>query len=103
MPRMTGKEPNPKQVEMVKGNMEKSLDVIENIWLAETRFVAGHVITVADIFGCCEIEQTKLTGYNPCEGRPKLRSWMQAVKRETNPYYDQAHEFLNRLANKSKM
>lgn len=41
-----------------------------------------------------------MTGFNPCDGRPKLTKWIKLVRESTNPYYDQAHEMLNKVAAK---
>ena len=35
--------------------------------------------------------------YDPCEGRPNMKAWMERVKNETNPYYDEAHSILNKM------
>lgn len=71
------------------------LDTIENVWLGKTNFIAGDNLSVADILAVCEIEQLKVTGYEPYEGRPKLAAWYERVKSETNPYYDEAHQAVN--------
>ena len=45
-----------------------------------------------------------MAGYDPCEGRPKLKAWLDLVKSELNPYYDQAHTLVNKISiNKSKL
>lgn len=62
-PLITGKQPDPKELEKTKKHMENTLDMIENIWLDRTKFLAGNEITVADIFGACEIEQPSMYSY----------------------------------------
>lgn len=57
-PLITGK-PTPEPVlEKAKKGMEKVLDLVENSWLASSKFVAGNEVTVADVFGVCEVQQT---------------------------------------------
>lgn len=37
-------------------------------------------------------EFLEIVGYDITQGRPKLRQWMEAVKNETNPLYDEVHK-----------
>lgn len=39
----------------------------------------------------------EIAGYNPCVGRPKLHKWLNAVKTQTNPDYDEAHSIAYKL------
>lgn len=103
LPKMFGKESNPKQVAEMKKRMETCLDTIENVWLGDNKFITGNTMTVADIFAACEIEQPRIAGYDPKEGRPKLAAWFERVKKETNPYYDEAHVYLEKIVSGSKL
>ena len=41
------------------------LDQIENIWLKNSDYLVGNTLSIADIFGACEIEQpSKLISCN---------------------------------------
>lgn len=103
LPKMFGKEQNPKQIAEMKKRMETCLDQIENIWLADNKFLAGNTLTAADIFAACEIEQPRIAGYDATVGRPKLAAWMACVKKETNPYYDEAHKIVEKAIASAKM
>uniref|UniRef100_T1GTN9 Uncharacterized protein n=1 Tax=Megaselia scalaris TaxID=36166 RepID=T1GTN9_MEGSC len=72
--------------------MEKSLDTVENQWLQNTKFIAGDKITAADIFAACEIEQTTMAGYDPTKNRPKLKTWLKAVRQNADFPYNEAHK-----------
>lgn len=117
MPIATGEPAKPERVAQLEKNMNEVLDVVENIWLANSPFLCGDQITVADIFGACEIEQPRnltfsvffclvdwfflgIAGFQPREGRPVLKAWLDRVREETNPYYDEAHSVLYKLAAK---
>uniref|UniRef100_U5ESX6 glutathione transferase n=1 Tax=Corethrella appendiculata TaxID=1370023 RepID=U5ESX6_9DIPT len=92
------------EVNESKFYMEYVLDLFENIWLQDgNKFITGNEITVADLLAACEIEQTKVTGYNACEGRPKLQKYLETVRAETNPFYDEAHKLIYKLTPKSKL
>ena len=44
--------------------------------------------------------------YNPFENRPNLSIWYERVKKETSPFYDEAHVILNKVVmknNKAKL
>lgn len=81
--------------------MEESLNHLENVWLSSSKYIVGDNLTIADLFAACEIEQVRLASYNPFEGRPKLSAWYDRVKQETNPFYDEAHVFLNKIVAKN--
>lgn len=102
LPIMSGKPAKPERVAFFEKRVVDTLDIIENIWLNNKSYLTGNQISVADIFGACEIEQTRLAGYDPYEGRPVLKEWMERVKKETSPYYEEAHAVVNKIANKHK-
>lgn len=97
-PVVLGIEVDPKEVKMCKQLMEQTLDLIENVWLNNQKFLCGNTLTAADIFAACEIEQVAVTKYNATENRPKLKAWLKNVKESTNPHYDEAHKFVHKLA-----
>ncbi|CAK9820521.1 Glutathione S-transferase theta-1 [Anthophora plagiata] len=82
--------------------LDETLDALENIWLKDKNFLVGSEISIADILCACEVEQVRIAGYNPCEGRPNIALWMERVARKTSPYYQEAHVILNKLVDKQK-
>lgn len=38
-----------------------------------------------------------IAGYHARDHFPKIKSWIEQVRNECNPYYDEAHVFLNKL------
>lgn len=128
IPFVTGEPAKPETVAQLKGPMTESLDQMEQHWLKDKPFLSGSSINIADILGACEVEQpSKLkkmnflkrcgffklkrklinfsyrsgfADYDPREGRPKLTSWLKRVSEETSPYYQKAHELLNKEAEK---
>lgn len=103
-PMMSGKPPKAEQVEFFKENMEKTLDLLENVWLesSEKKFLTTNEISFADILAACELEQPRVADYDPFEGRPKLTAWYQKVKEITNPFYEEAHVFINKIVKMNK-
>lgn len=57
---MTGKAPDDEYVaEASQKQMDETLNTIENLWLHEgKKFIGGsNEVSIADLFGACEIEQ----------------------------------------------
>lgn len=42
-----------------------------------------------------------MAGFDPTEGRPVLKQWLERVKTETQPYYDEAHAIINKIVAKA--
>lgn len=85
--------------------MEQTLDLFENVWLesSDKLFLTSNEISFADILAACEMEQPKIADYNPFDGsRPKLAAWYKRVKDLTNPYYEEAHGLVNKIASLNK-
>lgn len=41
-----------------------------------------------------------MAGYEPTKGRPVLNNWLERVKNETHPYYEEAHVIVNKIVAK---
>ncbi|KRT79583.1 Glutathione S-transferase [Oryctes borbonicus] len=101
IPKMTGNESDEDMVILFESRMLDALEQMESLWLQEKDFINGEQISAADIWAACEIEQPRMAGYEPREGRPKLKAWLDRVRDATNPYYDQAHVILNKVVKKA--
>ncbi|XP_043261383.1 glutathione S-transferase theta-1-like [Colletes gigas] len=101
-PMLTGEPAKPEKIMPYKERLNDNLDLLENVWLQNTPFLVGSEISIADLVGSCEVEQVRVGGYDPWEGRPRLTAWMKRVSEETSPHYQDAHVFLNKLVNKTK-
>lgn len=99
---MTGSETPPEKVEEAYANMQRCLDSIEIFWLSQGKYIVGDELTVADLFAACEIEQPRMAGFEPTEGRPILKEWLDRVKAETQPYYEEANVILNKVVAKGQ-
>ncbi|XP_046390914.1 glutathione S-transferase theta-1-like [Ischnura elegans] len=99
-PSITGIAPKPERVADFLKRMETSLDQVEKIWLQNgaKKYLTGDEISIADILGACEIEQPKMAGYDVRQNRPNLAAWMDRVRNDLSPYYDEAHDVVNKVA-----
>merc|ERR1719166_420363 len=83
--------------------MTKALDTVESVWLekGKNKYITGSdKISVADIWACCELEQPSMAGYDVRKGRPILEEYMNRVKGELNPHYDDAHKVVYMMVKK---
>lgn len=58
-PAMSGRPANPEVVAKHQKKLDAALDAFEDVWLKKTKYLAGNEITIADLLGACEIEQTR--------------------------------------------
>ena len=69
--------------------------------------IVGDELSVADIVAACELMQVTISGRDIFAGHPTLKQWIERVKKETQPYFDQAHQIVfqitKQLAKKSRM
>lgn len=86
--------PTEADIAVFKTHMEQALDQIENVWLANTKFIAGNEISIADLMAIGEIEMTRLTSYDASQGRPKVAAYIARLKDTLGPQYDEVHETL---------
>jgi len=105
LPTMMGKVASESRLAEAKKQMDQTLDFLSSVWLnpSKQKFIAGNEISVADLLAICELEQTRLAGVDPCEGRPNIKLWMDLVKQETQPHYDDAHLILNKVLRSAKL
>lgn len=96
---LLGKEVNADKTSRLLQRLNNGLNFFERDLLCNGKqpFLTGGSISIADLSAACEIEQVKIAGYDPCNGRPHLSSWLKAVRDWTNPFYDEAHKYVYRL------
>lgn len=101
--RTVGREPGDDNViGSALRQMEKTLDKIEDLWLvgdgAGAGFLGGQAqVSIADLLAAAELEQPRVTGYEPGAGRPKVKAWLERVRNATYPHYEEAHAELAKL------
>lgn len=101
-PILAGEPPKERRVQSFEKRMVECLDNIENLWLGKSEFLAGKEISVADILGVCELEQPRMGDFDPREGRPRIKAWMERVRDIMNPYYDEAHSVVYSIIERNK-
>ncbi|KAK9803717.1 hypothetical protein WJX73_005579 [Symbiochloris irregularis] len=91
--------------------LEQSLQALERYWLADTTFVAGDDISIADLLICTELVMLRMLDGAQDEVRdmeawlkpyPKVRTWMFGVHDSTEPYWSEVHAIMHAAARKLK-
>nr|WET52684.1 glutathione S-transferase [Phaedon brassicae]WET52805.1 glutathione S-transferase [Phaedon brassicae] len=100
IPLRTGKQPSAEESARHEKNMLRSLKDFERLFLSDKPFIHGNEISFSDLQAACEIEQPRFAGYDPRKDFPKIKVWIENVRKECNPYYDEAHQYLNDEAEK---
>jgi glutathione S-transferase len=92
---------NPASVKENAVALEAVLDQMENNFLQGRDYVAGDEISIADLFGHCELYQLLPVGYKiPEKKRPVLAAWIDRVKKATQPHFDQVSKTITEMEGK---
>lgn len=115
IPRLKNKPANPDELSKLQKRWENSTNDLETIWLKRSSYLSGNRITISDLLGknelhhqsneflcyfqgVCEMMQPIAAGYNLDTTRfPRVQDWMDRVKKDTAPHFDQAHRIPMRL------
>jgi len=93
-PTVEGKPVDRVQLEKFRKLLEKSLNQMEDIFLADQPYLCGSDISIADLLGICELMQPVIVGHKVFANRPKLEGWAARVKERLHPHFDEAHKFV---------
>ncbi|XP_076815809.1 glutathione S-transferase theta-1-like isoform X1 [Clavelina lepadiformis] len=72
-------------------DMNQMMDDLEMMFLKNQEFINGDQVSFADILAACEIVQPMFSGRKVFDDRPRIKSWFERVRRETQPHFDEAH------------
>ncbi|CAF0941997.1 unnamed protein product [Rotaria sordida] len=101
IPAIKKQPPTDHELEKWHKRWQGSTDGLENVWLNRSSYLAGNHITIADLLGICEMMQPIAAGYNlDTKKFPRVQDWMERVKKETQPYFDEVHVVSMRLREK---
>ena len=91
---MEGKPVDKAEVDKFRKILEKSLNQMENIFLANQPYLCGSDVSIGDLLGICELMQPVIVGHDVFANRPKLEAWASRVKERLHPHFDEAHKFV---------
>ncbi|GIX77457.1 glutathione S-transferase theta-1 [Caerostris darwini] len=87
------------KLEFYKNGFLKVLKEIEEGFLNKHSYISGNNISVADVFCACEIEQPLLIGFDALKNAPKVKTWLEKVRKELEPHYSEVHDVTKMIKN----
>jgi len=93
IPAAKGKKTDPAIIEKNKKAVTEMVSQLESYFLKDTTYLNSEHLSLADLFGACELMQL-----NACHDddlylqNSRVSDWMARVKEETNPHFDEAHK-----------
>ncbi|RUS85730.1 hypothetical protein EGW08_006524 [Elysia chlorotica] len=97
IPKATGKPIDHAVADKFRKKVSSMVTQLEGYFLKDRKYLAGDEISIADIFGACELMQ--LFGcheHGLFEKSPIIKAWMDRVRKDTNPHFDEAHKMIYR-------
>lgn len=79
----SGKPVDERMLKFFQKGMEKTLDTINDVWLKDQKYLCGNTISVADLFGICELDQPSKCK-QPCANLVVSRYFMKFLKYKKN-------------------
>ena len=82
------------KVEEAQKKLHKSIKLIEGHFLANTKYLAGDEISIADVQAVCEFTQLWMPDYKAYEAGSRIDTWMNDCKERLQPYFDETHKMV---------
>ena len=92
-PKFRGIE-KPYMIEEGFKTLQSSLQMMEQHFLKETKFINSAEVSIADILAVCELTQFWMTDEDVVSDRPRVSQWMSDVQSATSPYFDEVHKMV---------
>ncbi|GFN99432.1 glutathione s-transferase theta [Plakobranchus ocellatus] len=97
-PQASGKPVDHVAVENLRQKTTVMIHQLESYFLKDKNYLAGDEISIADLFAVCELMQLFVCHeHSLYEKSPIVKSWMERIKNQTNPYFDEAHKIVYRI------
>ena len=83
-----------KDVEEARKALQSGLNLIEEHFLKETKFIGGDEISIADLLAVCQLSQFWMTDEDLLADRPRVSKWLSNVKSGLSPHFDEVHKMV---------
>lgn len=71
--------------------LKASLDIIENYFLKDKKFIAGDEISIADLEFMGEVTQYWIANCEIYKGRPNMERWVTECQKVIGPHFEPIH------------
>ncbi len=92
MPRRTGEKAAEAILKHTQVTLKKSVQIVENYFLKNRKFVAGDEISIADLAFFGEITNYWKMGKNLCEENPSMTQWVEDCKKVFGSCFDEIYK-----------
>jgi len=79
---------NEVKCEMARDQLRMSLDIVENYFLKDRKFIGGEEISIADLQFMCECTQYWISQNYIYKGRPNMERWMKNCQDVLSAHFD---------------
>lgn len=92
-PILTKQPPDFRRLKALKMELDNHCQFMETVFLDRGAFIGGRdEIGICDLFAICELMQPYAAGFDVRQSHfRRVRQWVERVKRETRPFFDEAH------------
>ena len=101
-PMISGKGVDKKKLDMYKDQLTECTGLFEKYFIGNTPYIFSQDVSIADIQALVEFMQPYAAGYDIFAERPALKAWRDRVKPRLEPYFEESHQFLYKLAKRLK-
>ncbi|XP_044514929.1 glutathione S-transferase theta-4-like [Gracilinanus agilis] len=92
IPLITGQEMPKERHEEILADVNMNVQMFTDHFLKDKPFIAGNIISLADLVAVMELMQPVGASYNIFMGKPKLNAWRQRVEDSVGPrLFEEAH------------
>ncbi|GAB1597781.1 glutathione S-transferase theta-1-like [Argonauta hians] len=97
-PQLSGNPISWKKVDFFRNEHAKTVEHLDKVFLHDGPYLGGlKKISICDIVGACELMQLNAVHEEGCyESNKNVNSWMQRVKKDLSPHFDEAHKIVYR-------
>ena len=74
--------------------LNKSMKMLEEHFLVDTKYINSDEISIADLQALCEFTQFWMADLDLLEGRPRLQQWMKDCQSALTPHFDKVHKMV---------
>nr|QSX72302.1 glutathione S-transferase theta-like 2 [Halisarca dujardinii] len=89
-----GREPNPAALKVAEKTGTKAVNILDEFFLKDTKFISSDEISVADLQALCEITQYWMIGQHLEADHPNIERWIKDCQAELSPHFDKVHKWV---------